>query len=425
MRYVYSAILYLLLPLTLVRMLFRSIKVPDYRRRLAERFGWFSVPEQSIERPVLWVHAVSLGEVQAAAPLVRALLNDYPDYRVVLTTTTPAGSQQVRRLFGDSVFHIYLPWDLPGAIQRFHEPLNPRVLILLETELWPNLITLSARFGCRCLLVNARLSQRSARRYGYVEFFTAQVINQLQHVLCQSAADAQRFARLGVSPQKLSVGGSLKYETVRSARLQQAAQAVSSLLAVTGRPVILAASTHAGEEDVLLQAFAQIRSKIPDSLLVIAPRRAERFAAVAELCDAQTMAFTRWTSQIAVPAEHPVLLVDTLGELAPFFGVASVAFIGGSLVRHGGHNPLEAALWGVPVIAGKHVHNFDDVYARLRARDAVAVVHSADELAEVVTSLLLDDAVRQQMGQAGEQVLAENRGALQATLQLLEQTLRD
>ncbi|MCR9105447.1 MAG: lipid IV(A) 3-deoxy-D-manno-octulosonic acid transferase [Gammaproteobacteria bacterium] len=425
MRYVYSAILYLLLPLVVARFVWRSIREPAYRQRLGERLGWYSADLPGAAGPVLWVHAVSLGEVQAAVVLVRALLGRYPNHQLVVTTSTPAGSHQVRQLFGDQVIHVYVPWDLPGACRRFLARFQPRVLLLLETELWPNLITLSTWQGCRCLLVNARLSARSARRYACVPAFTSQVMQQLWHVCCQTSQDAERFARGGVLPAKLSVGGSLKYEASFDASLQQHAQRLRAEHALGERPVLLAASTHEGEEALLLQAFAQLRRQFPDLLLVLAPRRPERFAAVAGLCMAHGLDGTRRTSHCAVAAAHQVLLVDTLGELAAFFGLAHVAFIGGSLVPHGGHNPLEAALWSVPVISGPHVHNFADVYARLRAARAALEVTTAEQLALAVSELLTDDAARLARGRAGCLTVEENRGALSATMALLEQTLRN
>ncbi len=419
MRYLYSALFYLLLPVLLLRLLWRSRRAPDYRRRLGERFGRFQAPPPATG-PVIWVHAVSVGETLAAAPLVRALLQRHPAGRVVVTTTTPTGSARVQALFGASVFHVYLPWDLPGAVRRFLARLQPDLLILLETELWPNLLHDTHGSGCRILLANARMSERSARGYGRFAGFTREVLGKLDALACQAREDAARLVELGAAPVRVSVTGSLKFDIDIDAAQRESAQ---RLRAALDRPVLLGASTHAGEESLLLDAFAAAREHQPALLLLLVPRHPERFDEVYRLCRERGWQVARRSSGEPLPADCAVLLGDTMGELRLFCGVATVCVVGGSFIPHGGQNPLEAAAWGVPLLCGPQMYNFSEITRLLTGAGAMRQLPGSPQLTPALLEVLGDAGLRAQMGSAGQAVVERNRGALAQVLALVDDLL--
>lgn len=410
MRYLYSALFYLLLPFIALRMLLRSRQAPAYRRRLAERFGLFKAPADLADTPVIWVHAVSVGETLAAAPLIESLLRDWPDHRLVVTTTTPTGSDRVQALFGDRVFHVYSPWDMPGAVRRFLRRVRPQLLVIMETELWPNLLHHCQAAGCEVVLANARLSQRSARGYARLAGLTGQMLQQLQVVACQSRADGDRFLQLGLPADVLTITGSIKFDVELDDTLRTQVTQLRNALA---RPVVLASSTHPGEDEIILSAFATVRETISDALCLLVPRHPERFESVYGLCTGAGWQVVRRSSGQAVTPADDILLGDTMGELRLLSGVASVAVIGGSFIEHGGQNVLEAAAWGVPVVSGPHMYNFSEISELLLQAGAMIQLQQPDQLAACLLDLLQDEQARQRMGSAGEQVVGENRGALQ------------
>lgn len=410
MRFVYSAIFYLLLPAVVLRMLWRSRRAPAYRQRLAERFGYFDTPAALQEQAVIWVHAVSVGETLAAAPLVEHLLQAYPGHAVVVTTTTPTGSERVRALFGARVFHVYSPWDLPGAVSRFFRRVRPALLVIMETELWPNLLHAAQRASCPVVLANARLSARSARGYGRFAGLTRRMLQQLTVVACQSRDDGERLVALGLPRERLQVTGSIKFDLDLDAALRGEA---ASLREAWQRTVILGSSTHPGEEALLLDCFAALRSDWPDLLLLLVPRHPERFASVYQLCTERGMAVARRSRGEAPGPQHQVLLGDTMGELRLLSGTATVAVIGGSFIEHGGQNVLEAAAWGVPVVSGPHMYNFTEITALLTEAGAMRQLKDGVQLEPCLRQLLDDTALRERMGRAGERVIDDNRGALE------------
>lgn len=418
MRQLYSLLFTLMLPLIILRMLWRSRRAPAYRRRLGERLGFFPAPAPG--RPTIWVHAVSVGETLAAAPLIEDLLQRYPDHRVVVTTTTPTGSERVQALFGERVLHVYAPWDTPAAVRRFLARVRPALLLLMETELWPNMLHYSARGGARILLANARLSQRSAAGYARAGGLTRQMLARLDCVACQASEDGERFVALGLPRTRLQVTGSIKFDLELDAQLRQRAATLRQQLGSAQRPVIVAASTHAGEDEQVLAAFAAVRERFDNALLVLVPRHPERFQAVADLCrQAGWQVARRSRSSGPLPAGDAVLLGDTMGELLLLLSAAQVAMIGGSLVAHGGHNMLEAAAWGVPVVTGPHVFNFAEISELLEAAGAMVRVQEAGELGACLLALLADPQRRRQMGEAGQGVVASNRGARERLLALV------
>ncbi len=415
---IYTLLLYLALPGVLLRLLWRSRRAPAYRERWRERFGRvpFTPPPGGV-----WIHAVSVGEVQAIAPLVHLLLERHPDRAVTLTTTTPTGSEQVRRLFGERVFHAYMPWDLPPFLEAFLRRVRPAQFLMVETEVWPNLLRQCRRHGVRTLLANARLSERSLRGYRRFGRFAHQVFGQIHQVAAQSEADAARFRALGVPAERIAVTGSIKFDIGVPASVVEQVEVMRR--AWSGRPVWVAASTHEGEEEIVLAAHARLRKVLPEALLVLVPRHPERFdRVVSAIIRAGHQPVRRSAGELPGP-DDPVYLADTMGELPVLLGAADAAFIGGSLARVGGHNMLEAAAQGVPVCFGPHTYNFALISRMLLDCGAAREVNDAEELAAVMADWLGDASRRAEAGEAGRAVVERNRGALQRLYALLEAAL--
>ena len=333
MRIFYTFLLYLLSPLVLLRLAWRGLRAPDYWRRWPERFGSVA---PALGKQVIWIHAVSVGEVQAAEPVVRALLEHHPDYSLLITTVTPTGSARVRSLFGQEVAHVYAPYDLPGSVKRFFDRVRPQLAIVMETELWPNLFHRCRQGGVPLLLVNARLSARSEKGYGRVPGLVSVTLSAVTEIVAQGEVDAARFARLGADPARITVTGNLKFEQRVQPSLLERAEVLRRDWGVA-RPVWIAASTHEGEDELLLDVFADLRKQFPDCLLVITPRHPERFETVAALCLQRGYQTVLRSEHTACTPETAVYMADTMGELPLLYAASDVAFVGGSLVRHGGH----------------------------------------------------------------------------------------
>ena len=420
MRLMYSALFYFLIPFIVLRMLLRSRIAPAYRRRMGERLGFFNVDADQGGRPALWVHAVSVGETLAAASLIENLLLRYPQHRVVVTTTTPTGSERVTALFGDRVFHVYCPWDTPGAAKRFLKKTRPALLLIMETELWPNMLHYAHRAGCRTVLANARLSARSAKGYARFESLTRGMLASLDCVACQTREDGDRFLALGLETRQLDVTGSIKFDLVLDSGLRAKAAQLRNSWGLPQRSVIVAASTHPGEDEQLLAAFSYVRQSVDNCLLVIVPRHPERFDLVNALCVGAGWNVQRRSSGNDPDPAVDVVLGDTMGELLLLFSGASVAVVGGSLVNHGGHNVLEASAWGVPVVTGPHMFNFSEISDLLVAAGAMTRLTDTTELGHCLAGLLLSPERRHEMGEAGQRVVADNRGAQKRLLELID-----
>lgn len=421
MRLIYSLVFVLALPIIVLRMLLRSRKAPEYRRRLGERLGFFTAPRG--DKQLIWIHAVSLGETLAARPLIERMLAELPDYRLAITTTTPTGSAQVRRLFGDRVFHVYAPWDTPGAVQRCLQRLQPRLLLIMETELWPNLLHYADSRGCPVVLANARLSERSARGYARFAGTSARMLQQLSLIAAQNEDAAERFRRLGAPAERVVVTGSVKYDLHIDAALHGEAAELEQRWGLDHRPVVLAASTHEGEEQLVLEAFAALRAEQPQALLVLVPRHPERFDTAHESCTAAGWRVARRSDGNDLTADTDVLLIDSIGELLLFFGLADVAVIGGSFFDRGGHNPLEPAAWGKAVVTGHSMFNFEQIAEQLRAAGALEQVAGAASLATALSRLCADGDERERRGAAALEVVEENRGALERLFAAVREAL--
>ena len=420
MRFLYTVLTYLLRPIALVVVLWRGVRNRRYWVGVGERLG-FGARVGTTES--IWVHAVSLGEVTAAAALIRALRDRYPDTPLVLTTATPTGRERARALFGEALVVRYLPYDTPGSVRRFLARARPRLAVIMETELWPNLFHRCRRRGIPIVLANARLSMKSVgryRRFGTL-FRDALALGHVS-IAAQSGEDAERFIAIGAAREQTRVIGNLKFDiSVDAAVIEQGRELRSSY--GRERPVWIAGSTHSGEEEAALGAHAQIQAAVPGALLLLVPRHPERFQAVADLLNRRGLRFERRSSQGEVRPDCSVLLVDTVGELSSLYASVDVAFVGGSLVPVGGHNLLEPAALGVPVITGPDQSNARDIAELLLREGAAVQVADAAALAVTLQEWLTNPDERGRVGARGLHVVAENRGSLARLLAIIEPLL--
>jgi len=419
LRYLYSLILYLLTPWVLLRLWRRGARVPAYREHWRERFGL--VPEAA-HAGAVWIHAVSVGEVRAALPLIRGIQQRWPSKAVFLTTTTPTGRETIRQLFGETVSSSYLPYDLPAAVGRFLGRVAPAAAIIMETEVWPNLYhELQAR-GIPLYLVNARLSEASMRRYLKVPGLLKATIRCVSGISAQTEDDAGRFIRLGAKQQQVHVSGNLKFDAELNADFAERAAPLRDSL--HNNPYIwIAGSTHPGEEALLVAAHRKVLNKFPRARLLVAPRHPERAQGVALLFRQEGFNARLYSESGSLGETDDIIIVDVLGALCYLYAVANVAFIGGSLCATGGHNPLEAVLAGAPVVTGPAVSNFTDVYEKLITEGAACMVATAAQLGDAVCDWFEHEGARQAAAQAGLKVVEENQGAMQRTLAILEDSL--
>lgn len=403
--FIYSQLIRLALPFILFRLWWRGRKAPARRKDWSHRLGY--VPR--LQGTVIWVHAVSVGETIAAGPMVNRLLRSNPDATILMTATTDTGLAQAKKMFGERVAYAYAPYDTPGAIRRFLRRVNPRILVILETEIWPNMIDQCHRFGVPVFLINARLSERSAQGYERVRGLAAPIMKKITWIAAQAEKDAQRFRRIGVAPESVEVTGSVKFDVDISEATRAAALRCRQSLGK--RPIWVAGSTHSGEDVQLLEAHRIVLEQHPEALLIIVPRHPERFDSVAQLvADNGFKLARRSLDQSAEGAQ--VYLGDTMGELMMLYGAGDIAFVGGSLVERGGHNPLEPAAWSIPVLTGPHVFNFETIFERLQANGGVQVVQEATELGRAIAGLVAAPDECRAVGQRALEVVNSNRGAL-------------
>jgi len=421
LRGAYSMVLILLSPVTVYHLIWRGFRQHAYLERWSERYARYSTPGASA--PVrIWLHAVSVGEVNAAAPLVNALLARDPEQRLLITTITPTGSGQVQALWGERVDHVYLPFDLPGAVRRFVRHFRPDVGLIVETELWPNLLFCCRNAGILTCVVNARLSARSLHGYRLLRPLVARALRTVSTIAAQTREDAQRFIALGANPDQVSVTGNLKYD-IQMDTGEVADFARAFRIRIGRRPVWIAASTHPAEEAAVLDLHRQLRKHWPELLLLWAPRHPERFqpvmqAAVLAKWRVATRKLTHWPDPY-----DAVFVLDTLGELVTFYACADAAFVGGSLCETGGHNLLEPAALGVPIVTGPHLHNFADIARCLREVGALQIGADAAEVGRHLDTLLADGDMRLQMGAAGRALVEAGHGTLQRTLDAIAPVL--
>lgn len=406
------------MPVILLRLLWRGLRSRGYWRRWPERFGVF--PQRASNS--IWLHAVSVGETVAATPLIEALLKRYPKQTIVVTTTTPTGSDRVIAAFGNRVLHVYAPYDSPGAVKRFLRHMNPTLAIVMETELWPNLFFFCHQRNIPLIVANARLSERSLRGYLRFSSLLAQTLKCVRVIAAQTQADAERFRQLGADEKQLRVMGNIKFDLRLPENLQERAAALRQSWG-TDRPVWIAASTREGEEAIILDAFDRVRSKVPNALLVLVPRHPERFRLVVELSQKRGFSVAQRSQRAILELGTNVFIGDSMGELLLLYAASDVAFVGGSLVPVGGHNVLEPAALGLPILVGPHTFNFDAVTAQLINAGSAQRVSGAQNLSDRVISLLRDVAQSKQVGEPGRRLIEANRGAMERLLLLVEENL--
>lgn len=405
MRYLYTVLLYLAMPIVLVRLLWRSRRQPAYRQRLQERFGFYT---QRFDK-CLWVHAVSMGETIASVPLVKALAERYPELPIVMTTMTPTGAEQVVKLLGDKVTHMYLPYDLPDAIARFLKVTNPIAAIMMETELWPNMFAACYQRHIPISIVNARLSEKSARGYARIKSLTHEMLSNIHLIAAHEAEDAKRFIELGAPLDRVQVTGSIKFDLIIPPEIIEKAQQLREEISKE-RFVWIAASTHEGEESIVLAAHKKLREHSPDALLILVPRHKDRFDTIYAQAE-KLFPTARRQFQQTVTSETAVYLGDTMGELLQLYATADAAFVGGSLIPRGGHNLLEPAALSKPIMSGPHLFNFSHISRLLQNADALLMVEDEETLAETLVKLA-NVVVAKAYGERACAVVEKNRGAL-------------
>jgi 3-deoxy-D-manno-octulosonic-acid transferase len=415
MRLLYGVLLWLALPVVLARLWWCGRREPAYRRHIAERFGRYDF---STTKPVIWLHAVSVGEVRAAEPLVHALARRYPDHQIVLTQMTATGRATAEQLFGAAVHCCYLPYDYGFAVARFLAHFKPRMGIVMETEIWFNLIRGCRQVGVPVLLANARLSEKSARGYSVVASLARAALQGLSAVAAQSTEDAARLEALGAV--NVAVTGNLKFDVAVTAEMRALGADFRRRFG-TGRPIFLAASTRDGEEALLLDALEA--HPVPGLLCVIVPRHPQRFDAVAALIAARGHAPLRRSENRTIPPDCPFVLGDSMGEMGAYFSACDVAFVGGSLLPYGGQNFIEACALGVPVLLGPFTYNFAKASEDAQSAGAAAVVADAGGLVARLREILADPSVARSMSAAGTGFFAAHRGATDRTMAICERLL--
>ncbi|GAA81099.1 lipid IV(A) 3-deoxy-D-manno-octulosonic acid transferase [Pseudoalteromonas sp. BSi20495] len=421
-RIFYSFALIIISPLIVFYLyILRGKKNQGYRAHFKERFGFVGKSLFTVKTKPLVFHCASVGEVLAATPLIKALQKAHPNLNILITCNTPTGREQILSQFKNTVACSYLPIDFPFATARFLKRIKPQALCILETELWPNLMAISHKKNIPVLVINARLSEKSQQGYQKVAKLTHIIMRSITVLASHNKTDAKRFIELGLEASKSHVTGSIKFDITPSADQLAKVLNLKQLYSSNERFVWVAGSTHPVEHELVLLAHQELLKKQPNALLIIAPRHPEQFDKVAELLTQSPLSFSR-RSQNNYNNEQ-VLLADTLGELQFLYGAANVSFIGGSLIRRGGHNPLESAAFSVGVITGPHTYNFDHVYPELTKLKGAVVVNSNDELAKQLITFSQNTKACQTLGIKAAQCVTKNQGAIQKTLNIINQYL--
>lgn len=419
--WVYTVVFTCLLPVVFFRLWVRSLRLPAYRGRWLERLG--RVPLPPLEE-VMWLHAVSVGEAIAAIPLVHRFHQQFPKSPILITTTTPTGSDRVQAAFkdmlGKQIYHCYLPYDLPFTLNAFFKRIKPKLLILMETEIWPNLLQACKARQLPVLIANGRLSPVSMRRYQWLGHIMHWIVSPISAVAAQSAMDKERFNVLGVASEKITDTGNIKFDLQLPTYLQEAGVELRQELG-NERLIWIAASTHETEEAIAIHVYQKLKARFPQLLLFLVPRHPDRFNKVANLCQDSGLQTARRSLKQTTTLQTDVYLGDTMGELPLFYAASDVAFVGGSFVAVGGHNLLEPAALGLPVISGPQLFNFVAISQMLVGANGATIVNDEEELAECLTKLLASSELRKAQGKLAQKVVEQNKGALDKLLQLIEQ----
>ena len=418
-RVFYTALLYFLTPLVILRMFWRARKNPQYSDRWYQRFGF--IPKIDRSQKVIWIHAVSVGETLAAVPLIRELQKRYPDRLLAITTTTLTGSERVQSIFSNGVYHAYAPYDLPGAVNRFLRRMHPSLVIVMETELWPNLINCCHAATIPVVIANARMSEKSSRGYQRFSQLTKNMLEKINCVVAQHTDDGKNFLKLGLSETQLTIAGNIKFDALLNSELSSRASRLKlEWSGQNNRRIFLAASTHQGEDEIVLDAYKKIRKNYPELLLVLVPRHPERFSEVAQLCLDHDLSIVKRSDSVGPKRYDQVLLGDTMGELMLFYGACDVSFVGGSLIPSGGHSLIEPAIWGTPLISGPSLYNFSEVSQLLTDVQGMRICQDSSSMAKTVQELLGDTLEARRMGTAAKSVAEGNRGALGKLMKVID-----
>ena len=404
-RLLYSLLWFILSPFVLLRLFWRSRQNPAHRKNWQQRLGLINLEPA----PRIWLHAVSVGETMAAKPLIEALLEQYPKHRLLLSNTTATGSQTAQRLFADRVEHAYCPYDLPFAVSGCVKSAKPELLVIMETEIWPNLIASCHRQNIPVMIANARLSERSTKGYSRLSKLIKPALQQVSSIACRSEQDAEHFKLLGAKPKSVMVTGNIKFDILPKT-LTTDVPALRQQLKPNAK-IWVAASTHQGEDEQILACYQQLKTQHPELILILVPRHPERFESVYQLCANTNYTVQRRSEYASFSADCDIILGDSLGEMAYWYSAADIVFMGGSLAPTGGHNPLEASVYGIPVVSGPAIFNFNDVFDILCDAEIAWVEADQHDLQARILSLLqLTEAERSSIRQRAEQTLSQHRG---------------
>jgi 3-deoxy-D-manno-octulosonic-acid transferase len=415
MRRFYTLVFGLILPVVLLRLYWRGIKAPAYRQRWRERLGIYS---SASKRDVIWLHAVSVGEAEATFPLIKLLKAKYPEIPILVTTTTPTGSARVQSVLADQVEHVYLPYDLPFVVERFIKHCRPRLAVVMEKEIWPNLFAACAMHAIPLFVINARLSERSARSYRKIPLLVKPALACVNAIAVQTMEDRLRFIEIGAESAQVQVLGNIKFDvTIDAATVEEGSLLKQKLFG--RRWVWIIASTHQGEEEVFLDLYPALKAGTPQLLLLIVPRHPERFQTVKKLCEQQGLAVVMRSEQSQCHEQTDVYIADSMGELKMLYAAADLAFVGGSLVPVGGHNVLEPAAVGVPVLFGPEMFNFQEIAERILAVEGAIQCFDRQGLIDAVLRIYGDDAFRNSLIDNARLFVQNNQGATVRVVTLL------
>lgn len=417
LRFFYSFAHYIAIPGILIRLLWRSRHTSGYRKRWNERFGY--VNRVVDKEKSIWVHAVSVGEANAAIPLIKEIKKIYPHHAIVVTTTTPTGSAEIIKHLANDVIHVYTPYDIPSAVNRFLRRKRIRLCIIMETEIWPNMLRCCRNHNIPIVLANARLSERSYRSYRMVRWFIKSLLDSYTMVAAQGLLDGERLLLLGVNPARLMISGNIKFDINIPQPVIDKGIALRQSWS-NQRPVLIAASTHEGEEAIILQAFKAIKKQLSNALLILVPRHPDRFNRVIKLCQHQGFRYVLRSLDQQPNDTTEILIGDTMGELLMLYAASDIAFVGGSLVETGGHNLIEPAALGLPILTGPHLHNFTEISKLLQKAGAASVIHDEKSLATTAIALFSTTELCSKMGIRAREVIEANRGALAKHLEWIK-----
>lgn len=429
-RLLYTALYYSLVPLLFLRLLLKHRKSRAYKAvrqplRLAERLGFFSKPDNGNFDPI-WIHTVSVGEFMATVPLIDQLMQEAPQYPLVITCTTTTGSAQIVKTLADEiaqgkVFHVYLPYDLPGSMKRFMKKIHPRLGIVMETEIWPNLLAVTHQLDIPVWLLNARMSERSAKGYARFKHLARSTLNKFTGIAAQDALDAGRLKELGADSKTLHITGSIKFDLNIDPATLETGKLFRQQLHWQDKKVLIAASTHKDEDELLLAVFQKLKVHHPHLAMIVVPRHPERFQSVYELLrDSSQTVLKRSQINTIKPMPIDILLGDSMGEMMQYFACADMVFMGGTLVPHGGHNILEPAALGLPIVYGPHMFNFNAINELFLQYQAALQVTDSAALEQALSELIRDETTSKIMGARARQLIQQNSGALNKMMALLK-----